>query len=93
LTGITSDFMIILRQEEPDSPGYVIRVGGIDMLVLLGSMIHWRKAILLDIRDETLKQAAYAAMLALIHPRQAKSVAPENHKGVFHQWLKKNSRP
>ena len=40
---------------------YVILVGGIGMLVLLGSLIHWRKAILLDIRDETLKQAAHAA--------------------------------
>jgi hypothetical protein len=43
---------------------------GFGTMLLLWTLIHWRKAILLDIRDEKLRRNAHAAMLALIHARQ-----------------------
>lgn len=37
--------------------------------ILLWSLIHWRRSILLKIQDRTLKQRAHLAMLNLIHAR------------------------
>ena len=42
---------------------------GLGILILVGSLINWRKAILLGIRDDDLKLEAHAAMLRLIHSR------------------------
>jgi hypothetical protein len=71
---------------------HVLLFGGLGILILLWSLIHWRKGILLDIRDEKLRQTAHAAMLALIHARQEKTSALENQEGSFLRWLKKKSQ-
>lgn len=47
----------------------ILLVCGTGMLILLWSLIFWRRSILLSIRDEKLKQRAHAAMLALIRSR------------------------
>lgn len=42
---------------------------GLGILILLWSMINWRRSILLDIQDDDLKREAHEAMLFLIHSR------------------------
>ena len=42
---------------------------GLGMLILLWSLINWRRSILLGIQDADLKLEAHAAMLSLIHAR------------------------
>ena len=71
---------------------YVLLIGGLGIMILLGALIHWRKAVLLAIRDEKLRQTAHAAMLALIHARQTESSARQNQNGPVHRWLKKKSQ-
>ena len=70
---------------------YLLLFCGLGVMILLWSLIHWRKAILLDIRDEELKQTAHAVMLALIHARQAGQSAVEKQKGFNQRWSKKKS--
>lgn len=72
---------------------YILLFCGCGMLILLWSLIHWRKTILLDIQDAELKQTAHAAMLALIHARQASKRSLENHNRHHHRWLDKKSHP
>lgn len=69
---------------------------GLGMMILLWSLIQWRKAILQNIRDEELKRTAHAAMLALIHSKQAvvkqaRHSTAKNQKRPSQRWLKKNS--
>ena len=64
---------------------------GLGMMILLGSLIHWRRSILLAIRDAELKQSAHAAMLTLIHSRQAKRPLNENQKQPGGRWKEKKS--
>ena len=69
---------------------------GLGMMIFLWSLIQWRKAILQNIRDEELKRTAHAAMLALIHSKQAgvkqaRHCAAKNQKRPSQRWLKKNS--
>ena len=47
---------------------------GTGMLILLWSLIRWRRSILLSIRDEKLKQRAHAAMLALIRSKPSAAI-------------------
>ena len=47
----------------------ILLVCGTGMLILLWSLIFWRRSILLSIRDKELKERAYAAMLTLIRSR------------------------
>ena len=42
---------------------------GLGILILLWSLINWRRSILLGIQDDDLKLEAHAAMLSLIHAR------------------------
>lgn len=42
---------------------------GLGILILLWSLIYWRRSILLSIRDGDLKLEAHGAMLSLIHSR------------------------
>ena len=42
---------------------------GLGILILLWSLISWRKSILLGIQDNDLKLEAHGAMLSLIHSR------------------------
>jgi ABC-type bacteriocin/lantibiotic exporter with double-glycine peptidase domain len=70
---------------------YALLFCGLAMLILLWILIQWRKAILLDIQDDKLKQTAHAAMLALIHDRKTGKPAVENQKGLFQRGFKKKS--
>ena len=60
---------------------------GLGTLMLVWLLIQWRKSILLAIRDEKLKRAAHAAMLALICSRQAGNRATDNHTGPQRCWM------
>jgi hypothetical protein len=71
----------------------VLLFSGLGMMILLGSLIHWRKAILLAIGDAELKHSAHAAMLALIHSKRDKRLLVENQKHAIRNWLKKKSHP
>ena len=62
---------------------------GIGMLIVLWSLIHWRKSILLAIRDAELKQLAHAAMLNLIQSRQIGGPAIVHRDGPIRRWVKK----
>ena len=42
---------------------------GLGILILLWSLINWRRSILLGIQDDELKLEAHGAMLTLIHAR------------------------
>lgn len=42
---------------------------GLGILILIGSLINWRRSILLGIQDDDLRLEAHAAMLSLIHSR------------------------
>jgi uncharacterized membrane protein len=70
---------------------YALLFSGLGILILLWLLIHWRKSILLAIRDEQLKQAAHAAMLTLIGSRQAGTAATDNPSGPRRRWVKKKS--
>lgn len=62
---------------------------GLGMLIVLWSLIQWRKSIILAIRDEELKRLAHAAMLALIHSRQIGGPTIVHRKGPIRRWVKK----
>jgi uncharacterized membrane protein len=51
---------------------YLLLFCGSAMIILLWSLINWRKAILLDIQNSELKKTAHAAMLALIHSKASR---------------------
>ena len=72
---------------------YALLFSGLGTLILGWLLIHWRKSILLTIRDEKLKQAAHAAMLALIRSRQAGTTATDNPSAPRQRWFKKKSHP
>ena len=70
---------------------YALLFSGLGTLILIWLLIHWRKSVLLAIRDEKLKQAAHAAMLALIRSREAGTTATDNPSGPQRRWVKKKS--
>jgi hypothetical protein len=70
---------------------YILIFSGFGSMVLLWFLIQWRKAILLNIRDEELRRTAHAAMLALIHARQTGSPGVENPHRHHPHWFKKKS--
>lgn len=72
---------------------YVLLFGGLGSLFLVWLLIQWRRSILLAIRDEKLKQAALAAMLALICSRQAGVPATDNQALPYWCWVKKKNHP
>jgi len=48
---------------------YLLLFCGLGILILLWSLINWRRSILLDIQDDELKLEAHGAMLSLIHAK------------------------
>lgn len=48
---------------------YLLLFCGLGIMILLWSLIIWRKSILLHIRDADLRREAHGAMLALIRSR------------------------
>jgi hypothetical protein len=64
---------------------------GFGTMLLLWTLIHWRKAILLDIRDEKLRRSAHAAMLALIHARQKGKHILDNPHESHPRWFGRKS--
>jgi uncharacterized membrane protein len=64
---------------------------GFGTMLLLWALIHWRKAILLDIRDEKLRRSAHAAMLALIHARQKGKHILDNPHESHPRWFGRKS--
>lgn len=67
----------------------ILLFGGLGTLIVLWSLIHWRKSILLAIRDEALKQLAHTAMLNLINSRQIGRPAIVHRDGPIRRWVKK----
>ncbi|BBO80040.1 hypothetical protein DSCO28_06060 [Desulfosarcina ovata subsp. sediminis] len=49
---------------------YILLFCACGIMILLWSLIIWRKAILLGIQDQELRQIAHAAMLRLIHTKE-----------------------
>jgi hypothetical protein len=47
----------------------ILLICGLSIMIILWTLIVWRKMILLSISDEALKREAHGAMLALIHSR------------------------
>jgi hypothetical protein len=70
---------------------YAMIFFGFGTMVLLWTLIQWRKAILLDIRDEALRRSAHAAMLALIHTRQKRKQVLGNQQGPHPRWFDRKS--
>lgn len=70
---------------------YLLLFCGCSIMILLWSLINWRKAVLLGIQNPELKRTAHAAMLALIDsktPRRSKM----KRKGVpLRRWFSKKS--
>jgi hypothetical protein len=48
---------------------YLLLFCGLGILILLWTLINWRRSILLGLQDDGLKREAHTAMLALIHSR------------------------
>jgi len=66
---------------------HLLLFGGLGVLILIGSLINWRRSILLGIQDDDLRLEAHAAMLSLIHSRPH---SVENQSGLLvkpHQTL------
>jgi branched-subunit amino acid transport protein AzlD len=72
---------------------YALLFSGLGTLIVVWLLIHWRKSVLLSIRDEKLKQTAHAAMLALIRSKKADTSAADGHTGPQRAWVKKKSHP
>jgi hypothetical protein len=72
---------------------YALLFSGLGTLIVVWLLIQWRKSVLLSIRDENLKQAAHAAMLALIRSKKAGTSAADGHTGPQRAWAKKKSHP
>jgi hypothetical protein len=68
---------------------YALLWGAVGTGALLGLLIAWRKAILLNIREDALRCAAHEAMLALIRSRKVRHPVPKRRKGHFRRWLEK----
>jgi hypothetical protein len=60
---------------------------GCSMMILLWSLITWRKSILLDIQDPELKKIAHAAMLALIYSKESQYNDMKKRTAPLHRWL------
>ncbi len=72
---------------------YALLFSGLGTLIVVWLLIHWRKSVLLSIQDERLKQAAHAAMLALIQSKKAGTSAANGDTGPRRAWVKKKSHP
>ena len=70
---------------------YLLLFCGCALMILLWSLINWRKSILLSIRDQAMRQSAHAAMLTLIHARQADRSGMQRRERPLHRWLHKKS--
>jgi len=60
---------------------YLLLFCGCGIMLLLWSLIQWRRSILLGIQDEKLRLTAHAAMLRLISARQPHSHQRQIKKG------------
>jgi hypothetical protein len=60
---------------------------GCSMMILLWSLITWRKSILLAIQDPELKKIAHAAMLALIYSKESQYNDMKKRTAPRHRWL------
>lgn len=70
---------------------YTLLFCGCAILILLWSLISWRKSILLDIRDQALRRTAHAAMLALIHAKQSDRPDMKKQTRFHRRWFNKKS--
>jgi len=70
---------------------YLLLFCGSAIMILLWSLINWRKSILLHIQNPELKKTAYAAMLALIHSKASRHDNPKKKAVPLHRWIRKNS--
>ena len=59
---------------------------GCSMMILLWSLITWRKSILLDIQDPEMKKIAHAAMLALIYSKESQYSDGLAEKAIYEYW-------
>lgn len=66
---------------------YILLFCGCAMMIFLWSLIHWRKAILLDIQNPELKKMAHAAMLALIHSKTSRRNKMKKESVPFVRWF------
>ena len=66
----------------------ILLVSGMGLLILLWTLIRWRRSILLSIRDQDLRQRAYAAMLALIRSKPDRAAKA----GFPWRWSKRKLR-
>jgi hypothetical protein len=70
---------------------YLLLFCGCTLMILLWTLINWRKSILLSIRDQAMRQSAHAAMLALIRARQADCSDMQRRGRPLHRWLHRKS--
>lgn len=61
---------------------YLLLFCGCGIVILLWSLISWRKSILLGIQDPELRQIAHAAMLRLIYARRPIPPAGTSRKAI-----------
>lgn len=71
---------------------YLLLFCGCAMMILLWSLISWRKAILLDIQNPELRKTAHAAMLALIHSKASRRNQMKKKTVPHHRWFSRKSR-
>ena len=69
---------------------YILLFCGLSIMILLWSLILWRKSILLAIEDEKLRREAHRAMLTMIYSRP--DTLEKRHRWLGRRWSKKSHR-
>lgn len=70
---------------------YLLLFCGFAIMILLWSLIRWRKAILLDIQNPEMKKTAHAAMLALIDSKSSRRNKMKKKIVPHYRWFRKKS--
>lgn len=70
---------------------YLLLFCGVAIMILLWSLIRWRKAILLDIQNPEMKKTAHAAMLALIDSKSSRRNKMKKKTVPHYRWSRRKS--
>mgnify|MGYP000153298018 CR=1 FL=1 len=70
---------------------YLLLFCGFAIMILLWSLIKWRKAILLDIQNPAMKKTAHAAMLALISSKSSQRNKMKKKTVPHYRWFRRKS--
>jgi hypothetical protein len=70
---------------------YLLLFCGFGIMILLWSLIRWRKVILLDIQNPEMKKTAHAAMLALIDSKSSRCNKMKKKIVPHYRWFRKKS--